>query len=289
MPRPPVVVTTLPIVADLVGELPAERWVYYCVDDFRVWPGYDGSTMERMECDLLPRVDAVVAVSETLQRRLAALGRSSMLLTHGVDRQRWVVPSDGFPAEFHGLTGPILLFWGVIDRRLDLDWLRKLGETLTHGQLVLVGPQEAPDPSLFSIPRLKLLPPVSFARLPYLAAAAELLMMPYADLPVTRAMQPLKFKEYLATGKPVVARRLPGICDWGDAADLCDTGEEFVVKAIQRLRDGISAEQHHARSRLDQEGWDRKARLFEEFMSSEKITSPSAESVVTKECCGACR
>ena len=39
LPEPPVAVTTLPIVADLVGVLPVERWVYYCVDDFGQWPG----------------------------------------------------------------------------------------------------------------------------------------------------------------------------------------------------------------------------------------------------------
>ena len=34
LPTPPVAVTTIPIVADLVGGLPVRRWVYYCVDDF---------------------------------------------------------------------------------------------------------------------------------------------------------------------------------------------------------------------------------------------------------------
>jgi hypothetical protein len=62
----PVVVTTLPLTADLVGHFPAHRWVYYCVDDFGVWPGYDGATMLAMERDLVPKVDAVVAVSDTL-------------------------------------------------------------------------------------------------------------------------------------------------------------------------------------------------------------------------------
>jgi glycosyltransferase involved in cell wall biosynthesis len=268
MPQPPVVVTTLPLVADLIGELPAKRWIYYCVDDFRVWPGYDGQTMDQMEGDLLARVDAVVAVSETLQKRLAARGRSSALLTHGVELRRWVVPSGPTPPEFRGIVRPIVLFWGVIDRRLDLNWLQKLGQTLTAGKLVLVGPQEAPDPALISIPRLKILPPVSYERLPHLAAAADLLIMPYADLPVTRAMQPLKFKEYLATGKPVVARNLPSISDWADAADLCQNGQEFVDLVIRRLREGITIEQRQARYRLEGEGWDRKARQFEELMSS---------------------
>src|SRR5262249_6585831 len=37
LPAKPVVITTLPLVADLVGDLPAARWIYYCVDDFSQW------------------------------------------------------------------------------------------------------------------------------------------------------------------------------------------------------------------------------------------------------------
>src|SRR5262245_2517729 len=31
---PPIIITTLPLAADLVGRIPAARWVYYCVDDY---------------------------------------------------------------------------------------------------------------------------------------------------------------------------------------------------------------------------------------------------------------
>src|SRR5262249_14319840 len=40
----PVAITTLPIVADLMGVLPVQSWVYYCVDDFGRWPGLDQKT-----------------------------------------------------------------------------------------------------------------------------------------------------------------------------------------------------------------------------------------------------
>src|SRR5262245_5621709 len=41
LPEPPIVITTIPTVADLIGKLRAKRWVYYCVDDFTTWPGLD--------------------------------------------------------------------------------------------------------------------------------------------------------------------------------------------------------------------------------------------------------
>src|SRR5262245_12293228 len=84
LPAPPVALTTLPITADLIAEFPAWRWVYYCVDDFSTWPGVDGSAMRRMETKLVRECHQVIAVSETLQKKMAGLGRSTQLLTHGV-------------------------------------------------------------------------------------------------------------------------------------------------------------------------------------------------------------
>ncbi len=47
--------------------------------------------------------------------------------------------------------------------------------------------------------------------------------MPLADLPVTRAMQPLKLKEDLATDKPAVVRDLPPNRAWADCPDVAAT------------------------------------------------------------------
>ena len=263
---PPVVVTTLPVVADLVGQFPAARWVYYCVDDFGVWPGLDGRTMQKLEAELVPKIDVAVAVSETLQRHLAAFGKSSHLLTHGVDLCHWTMPLPrDTPLSLAGLAElprPLVVFWGVIDRRMDLAFARAVCESLSEGTVLFVGPQDDPDPELFRLPRVRSLPSVPFADLPSLADAASVLVMPYADLPVTRAMQPLKLKEYLATGKPTVVRSLPSTGAWADCMDVAETPEAFAAAVRERLRTGLPESQKVARRRLDAEGWAAKAALF---------------------------
>jgi glycosyltransferase involved in cell wall biosynthesis len=105
-------------------------------------------------------------------------------------------------------------------------------------------------------------PALPLAELPALAAAAAVLVMPYADLPVTRAMQPLKLKEYLATGKPVVVRDLPAVRPWADGLDAAATAEEFAAAVRRRLADGLPAGQRAARARLAAESWAAKAAEF---------------------------
>jgi len=270
MPAAPVVITTLPLMADLVGQFRAARWVYYCVDDFSVWPGLDGRTMREMEAELVPKMDVVIAVSETLQMHLAKLGKPSHLLTHGVDLDFWrASESSDIPAslpEVETLPKPLVVYWGVIDRRTDLAFVKTLNDAMTDGTILFVGPQDHPDPELLRLARVRTLPPLPFTNLPALAARTSVLIAPYADLPVTRAMQPLKLKEYIATGKPVVVRKLPATTEWADGVDVVETPDAFARVVLERLRAGVPESQRCARARLESEGWTAKAQQFEKWV-----------------------
>ena len=272
-----IVITTLPLTADLIpadaaergrpGKLDADRWVYYCVDDFTVWPGTDGSVMQAMDELQARRVDRAVAVSPTLQDRLARLGREAPLLTHGTDLQHWrlngaaTAPPPWWPRH----SRPIFLFWGLIDARLDADICRALVEHAgaDRGALVLVGPEQSAAASLHAHRRIVMPGPMAYDALPGVAAAADVLVMPYRDMDVTRAMQPLKLKEYLATAKPVVVRDLPANREWADACDLASDAESFAHVAHERASTGVPAAQSEARARLARESWDQKAAQFE--------------------------
>jgi glycosyltransferase involved in cell wall biosynthesis len=273
LPEPPIVVTTIPLVADLIGKLPVRRWIYYCVDDFAVWPGLDGTTLRHMEIDLVRGVDRLVAASAVLQKKLAAQGREALLLTHGVDVGFWSQRQAATLDVVAKLPRPFVVFWGLIDRRLDLAWLRALTSALPEVTLVFAGPEDDPDPELAKVPRLVRTGPLPFDHLPTLAAAAAVLVMPYADLPVTQAMEPLKLKEYLATGRPVVVRDLPANRAWADALDIVDSPETFVSAVLSRLSGEIPEQQRQARLQLAEESWPAKAALFSAYALGGSETS----------------
>lgn len=274
LPTPPIAVATIPLVADLVGVLPVDRWVYYCVDDHDRWPGLDGAALRKMEGRMVERADTLLAVSEPLREKLGRMGRAAHLLTHGVDLELWSggVEADPWPG-LDGLERPLVVFWGVIDRRMDLGLLGRLAADLAAGTILLAGPESDPELALGRIPRLARLGPVPFERLPQLALRASVLIMPYADLPATRAMQPLKLKEYLATGRPAVVRDLPSTRPWADGCDLASTPEGFSAAVRARLDGRLPGRQGAARGRLASEGWERKARDFERWISGPGTTS----------------
>jgi glycosyltransferase involved in cell wall biosynthesis len=226
------------------------------------------------------------------------------LLTHGVDLELWDRPHDSalsldptgeseetplreHPAngEGHGsrvssldgLERPLVVFWGVIDRRMDVAFLERSANDLTGGTIVLVGPESDPDPVLTGLPRVVRHPAVPFAKLPQIAQEARVLIMPYADLPVTRAMQPLKLKEYLATGRPVVVRDLPATRPWADALDLAGTPESFSRAVRERIATGLPASQAQARSALAEESWTAKARALERWLLADEVATATRD------------
>ncbi|MET0658164.1 MAG: glycosyltransferase [Steroidobacteraceae bacterium] len=260
-----IILTTVPVVADIPDVIGAGRWVYYCVDDFSAWPGLDAAPMQEMEEKLVRRADLLIAAGENLAERLGVLGRRAEVLTHGIDLEHWV-GAKGDTSLLNGLPEPIVLFWGLVDRRLDMDMLAALDRAMQSGCIALIGPQQDPDPRLARMPRVRLMGPASYADLPALAQRAAVLVMPYADLPVTRAMQPLKLKEYLATGRPTVVSRLPATRDWEDCMDVALSHDQFAAQVLARIDAQTPASQLNARSRLRAEAWKSKSERMAQLL-----------------------
>ncbi len=265
--RAEAVVTTAPIVADLAARMPEANWIYYCVDDLSEWPGLDAEALRALETDFVPRAKKIIAVSEHLRARLKAMGRESELLTHGFDPTHWSSVKRRVAPEHS--EHPVAVFWGAIDRRLDVDIVLKVAELC---DLRLVGPEQDPDPRVLSNRRVQRPGPVPYSDLPRIASEADVLVMPYADLPVTRAMQPLKLKEYLATGLPVVATSLPANVEWAEALDLVDEPLAFARRVLERAAAALPASQAKARERLRDETWSAKALAFERFIRRSERT-----------------
>jgi hypothetical protein len=267
--RDTVVLSVLPITADLPARVDAKRWVYYCVDDFSAWPGLDAAPLQAMEKEFVGRADRIVTAGDNLSRRIARLGRPSQVLSHGIDLAHWA--STGGSAQLLAdLPRPIVLYWGLLDRRMDYEAIAALDRRMTAGTIAFVGPQQDPDPRLARLPHVRLLGPGRYEDLPALARAAAVLAMPYADLPVTRAMQPLKMKEYLATDRPVVVTRLPAVAGWEDCMDVAESHDEFATRVIARIGAPLPPSQVAARARLANEGWSAKAARFADILFGEQ-------------------
>ena len=268
-PGPVTALTTIPIVADLVGVLPVARWVYYCVDDFGQWPGLDGAVLIRMERQLIATADVLIAAGDHLRNRLVGMGREVHLLTHGVDLEHWAGCAD-VPVwpELEGLPRPLVVFWGLIDRRMDVPSLARLSADLAGGTIVLVGPEQDPDPALNHVPRLVRPPAVPYEQLagpgPRGRGADHALRRPAGD-PGDAAAEAQGIPGDGAAGGGRRPARQPR--PWADCLDLAGSPGAFSAAVRERIATGLPADQRAARSRLAAEGWAAKAEAFERWIA----------------------
>jgi glycosyltransferase involved in cell wall biosynthesis len=228
----PLLVTTIPNVADVVGRLGESLAVYYCVDEFSEWPGADRRSLLSMEAELLEKVDLVVATSERLFESKSARHPRVRLLRHGVDWDRFRSGSGTVPPSLAAFPEPLVGFVGLADARLDVPLVAALARARPALRFVFVGPRQLPEGVLDAAPNVVFLPSVPYEDVPAVLARFRVSMLPYVENELTERINPLKLRELLAAGRPVVATPLPevvrfaphvrtprGVDDWIAAID----------------------------------------------------------------------
>ena len=262
-----ILVTTIPNVAPLVGRLGEEACVYYCVDEFSEWPGADRNTLLALEAELLGKADLVIATSTRLFESKSAHHARVRLLPHGVDWERFRSATGTAPEALSLLPRPRVGFVGLADGRLDTDLLDAVAAALPDVSFVLIGPRLLPDGALDRRGNVCFLPPVPYEDVPAVMHALDVGMLPYRMDALTERMNPLKLRELLAAGVPVVSSPLPEVERYRAVVRLARDVEDWVHAIRDALREGRDAAEARSRSVRD-EGWDRRAEEFERLVLS---------------------
>jgi glycosyltransferase involved in cell wall biosynthesis len=99
---------------------------------------------------------------------------------------------------------------------------------------VLIGRNDGADlGSISTLPNVHLLGEKPYTELPVYLCAFAACVIPFLSTPLTQAASPVKFFEYLSSGKPVVAASLPELQDYQQVAELYSRPDEF-VRCLER-------------------------------------------------------
>jgi glycosyltransferase involved in cell wall biosynthesis len=265
----PILVSTSPIVPGLFRDHIFRRKVYYCVDDFTHWHGINGQAMHRLEQETLNACDLMIATSTSILETRAPFASASTLLTHGVDLAHF---SDAMPDPSSPLADvphPMVGMFGVFDQRVDGPALKAAALLSPQATFVVLGPVVDRDPGEFrDVPNLRFFGAVPYADLPGHVAHFDLCILPYVVNESTWNINPLKLKEYLATGKPVIASPLPEAIRLAPYLTLAapEALPQAVASALATIESGAatqSGDSHASLERfLQSESWEAKASRF---------------------------
>jgi len=218
----PILWTSLPSAVDVAGALGAAGLVYYCCDDFEGLEGVDHGPVGRMERRLVARADLVFTTSDHLARKLSAGNHVS--LPHGADTDHFMTPAPR-PADLP--TGKTALFYGSLSGWIDTGLLAELARTRPDWNLVLIGAVQTDVSELQTLDNVHLLGPRAHAELPGYVQHADAALLPFRDTPQIRACNPLKLREYLASGTPVVSTDFPALAPYRAAIQVAEGADGF--------------------------------------------------------------
>lgn len=159
-----------------------------------------------------------------------------------------------------GMPGPRLGFAGVIDGRIDLEFLAEVADLRPGWQLVMVGPVEGIDPA--QLPRranLHWLGPHTYEMLPYLQSHWDVAILPLAP-ERARATDATAALEHLAGGRPVVGTPVDDlVAQLGPAFRTVADAGGFVEAAEAAMREqgaALARSRMQARALVAERTWD---------------------------------
>lgn len=239
----------VPHPGELAKRLGEALTVYYCIDDYASYPGMDAVAIQALDDELTRRADVVFVAPRALVEPKRRLNPNVHFSPHGVDFEmfsRADDPATEVAEDARGLKHPVIGYFGTIGEFVDFDLLAYLAGSRPEWTFLFVGFAAADVSRLKQYPNVVFAGPKPYETLPRWAKAFDVAIYPHQVNRQTKHSNPLKLREYLATGKPVVSVITPETESFAEFVYLAGTREAY-LEAIERALRPESAERKRKR------------------------------------------
>ncbi|MGH7582626.1 MAG: glycosyltransferase [Gemmatimonadales bacterium] len=257
-----------PTTARFLDQVPHRGLVYHCIDRWWAFDDYDAAEMRACHEILCRRADRVFVSARELEQDCAAFTDRITYMPHGVDWdhfRRALEPAQGAQGAEVGdaMPGrrPVVGFIGLMEEWVDVELMAEIARRHPEADVVIVGAWRVPSGSLAALPNVTLTGRRPFASLPDYLRSFDVALIPFHVNDLTRAVNPLKLREYLSAGVPVVSTALPELLPFAGAegVDIAADRETFLTAVARRLAQPAD---RALRLRLSDsmrgEGWDQR-------------------------------
>jgi glycosyltransferase involved in cell wall biosynthesis len=262
-----------PAAGMIAGNLGESDVIYYCVDEYTAFTGVSEG-LRSIEEDLFRRAGLVVVSAEKLLDDKKKFNANTHIIRHGTDWKHFRTALDEateIPAEIADLPRPVIGFHGLLADWVDFGLIKKTAAHFKNGSVVLIGKvavdAEQKIKVLDGVRNIYRLGRKPYVELPAYCKGFDVSLNPFAVNELTLAANPLKVREYLAAGLPVVSTDIPEVrilkhCLVGrDHDDFIAKIEESLANPVPRdeISDSVREESWEAkvdelRGIIDQNG-----------------------------------
>jgi len=248
----------------LAQRLDEELCVYYCIDDYAAHPGVDTVLITERDRELTRRADLVFVAPPALLEAKQAINPNTRFSPHGVDLAlfaRAMDPATETPEAARHLQHPVVGYFGSIHEWIDVQLIEWLARERPQWTFLLVGHAAISVSGLRALPNVVLVGAQPYAELPAWAKAFDVAIIPYRHNRQVENANPLKLREYLATGRPVVSVGNPEINKFARWVRIAEGREVFLAELDAALRDDTPEAMAERVAAVAGQSWD--ARVVE--------------------------
>lgn len=264
-----ITIVDLPFWQPLVHET-KERFgwklIYDCMDNHAGFPETE-ELMLQFEDTLTREADLVITSGRQLRDQLARIAPDVVLLPNAVDFEHFGTPA--YAPELAHLPRPIIGYYGAIAAWFDVDLIRDAALARPDWSFVLIGSTFGTDVGkLTGLRNVHLLGEQPYETLPGYLYQFDVATIPFQLTPLIEATNPVKFYEYLAAGKPVVASELPELEAFSDFYYPANDAESFVAQVETALAEDDPTRQHSRQELARTHTWEHRYRTLQSHISS---------------------
>lgn len=232
-----------PVTVDLVDHVPHSGLVYDCVDRHSAYGGQmNPALVDAMELELAGKCGAVFATAAPLAERLRAAKPDACFIPNGANFERFYEAAKPqiVPDDMKDIPHPIFGFVGALQTCIEYGYVAHAAQAHPEWSFVWIG-NEKPGADLAKLRTLKnvyFLGVKPNEQLPQYLAHVDACLNLFAESDLSKDVSPLKFYEYLATGKPIVSTRQPDqILQYAPIIHIAESKEAFVDCCAAALSD----------------------------------------------------
>jgi GT2 family glycosyltransferase/glycosyltransferase involved in cell wall biosynthesis len=261
----------------IVTALPNSIGIYDCMDHHEGFGGVPDELVALEHC-ILERSDLVVVTSAWLEDWGMKRSIRTEVIRNGCDFEYFALAPTNIYQPTKGRK--VIGYYGAIADWFDVELVKAVSLAHADCEVVLVGADTVgAKKALASFNNVSLLGEQPYTHLTHFLYGFDVCLLPFQNIPLTQATNPVKVYEYLCSGKHVVCVDLPEISQFGELVFKGKSHQEFVKLVGKCLDQPPTNEQIALRQAFaSSQTWNHRAQQFMDSLSN--IRWPSMSVVV---------
>lgn len=251
-----------PVAMGAALKMKRDGLIYQRTDRFEEYPNVDRDFIISCDRDLKRAADLTIFVSRSLYNEESDKCRRALYLDHGVDVDIFSKAHHNpeIPAELAEIRKPIAGFYGgFATHTTDVELLHEVVKLLPGISFVFVGEPNDGCLELAKQENVTFLGKQPYMRIPHYGKCFDVALMCWKQNEWIKGCNPIKLKEYLALGKPIVSTPFPQLSEYGSLVYVACSAGEFAEAINLALKDNSPEQAAVRKMRVKNDSWDSKA------------------------------